>query len=92
MANGICRTQSEKTAAGDQRRTMWIGQEVKGGRDGMDISRYFLKNLITSSTAFWQAEKGGAERKRKIRRRKFFTSPTGGMIADEEAIKTAQNN
>lgn len=51
---------------------------------------YFPENLITSSTAFWQAEKGGSRRKRKTRRRKFFTSPTGGMIADEEAIKTAQ--
>lgn len=92
MTNGICRTRSENTAASDQRRTTWIGQEVEGGRDGMAYLGYFPKNLITSSTAFWQTGKGGAERKRKTRRRKFFTSPIGGMVSDEEAIKTAQKN
>ena len=44
MTNGICRTQSEKTAASDQRRTLWIGQEVKGGREEMGISRILLES------------------------------------------------
>lgn len=57
---------------------------------GWAYQGYFPKNLTASSTVFWQTEEGEAERKRKTRLRKFFTSPTGGMVSDEEAIKTAQ--